>query len=162
MAGDAERRVHCWLLPHGGGRVATMAKDFDRNASDDESRLAPMSQLDDYEVASGHPDVRGWVVVSSDNRTLGSVRELIIDTRALRTRYLEVMLDRSAAGATGERSVLVPIGSASLDTNDDRVVLDAAIVSRLASLPEYTQSAVTRDYEKRLLPALGATLPASG
>src|SRR5262249_29237522 len=48
------------------------------------------------------------------------------------------------------------------DASGERVVLNAAVISQLASLPEYVESALTRDYEKRLLPALGATLPASG
>src|SRR5215475_14409449 len=104
-----------------------MPNDFDQNAEDSASRLVPMSQLDDYEVAEGYPDVRGWAVVSKDNRRLGSVRELIVDTGALRTRYLDVALEQSAIGGNAERRVLVPIGNASLDSGSDQVVLDAAI-----------------------------------
>ena len=139
-----------------------MPNDFDPGASQDASGLVPMSQLDDLEVAEGYHDVRGWVVVGSDNRTLGSVRDLIVDSAALRTRYLDVQLEGSGAGSDGARSVLIPIGSANVNPVNEQVVLDATIVSRLASLPEYSHGQPSRDYEQRLLAALGTALPASG
>jgi len=133
-----------------------MREDFDANANDDTARVVPMGELDDYEVAEGHPDVRGWVVVAEDNRKLGTVHELIVDTQAMRTRYLDVTLDRNLEGVTDERDVLVPIGNARLDDMSDHVILDAAIVARLASLPAYSHERLTRDFERSLFPALGA------
>lgn len=138
-----------------------MPNDFDQNANADASRLVPMGELDDYEVAEGYPDVRGWAVVGEDSRKLGVIRELIVDTGAMRTRYLDVTLDPSVAGGSEARNVLVPIGNANLDAQSDYVILDAAIAARLASLPAYIHGRLTREYENRLLPALGST-PVAG
>jgi photosynthetic reaction center H subunit len=46
-------------------------------------RLAPMHQLDDYKVADGEPDIRGWSVRTADGRVAGKVDDLIVDTQAM-------------------------------------------------------------------------------
>ena len=55
--------------------------------------MVPLDQLDDFRVASGDPDVRGWEVVGSDGGKIGEVDELLVDTRAMKVRYLDVDLD---------------------------------------------------------------------
>jgi hypothetical protein len=37
--------------------------------------LSRLSDLDDYEIASGDPDVRGWKVYSADGKEIGKVHE---------------------------------------------------------------------------------------
>lgn len=109
--------------------------EHDRDASrrgDEAPRVAPLGDLDDFQVADGCPDVRGWDVVAADGRKVGTVHELIADTGAMRVRYLDVKLDKSAAGPEGDRDVLVPIGTARLDQDDDRVMLDSDLPARRA------------------------------
>lgn len=56
-----------------------------------------------YRVAEGDPDVRGWDVMDRDGRRIGEVDDLLIDTEALKVRYLEVRLDpRLVHGAEQE------------------------------------------------------------
>lgn len=139
--------------------------EYGRDATilgNDMPRVAPLSDLDDFQVADGCPDVRGWDVVGPDGRKVGTVHELIADTGAMRVRYLDVQLDHSAAGSQGDRDVLVPIGTARLDENDDRVMIDAATASRIGTLPAYTHGQVTREHENRVLPALGITAAGAG
>jgi len=133
-----------------------------RNAGDETPRVAPLGDLDDFQVAEGYPDVRGWAVVGVDGIKLGKVHELIVDTSAMRTRYLDVSLERKAVGLEEDRDVLVPIGTARVDDDNDHIVLDTATVSRLATLPAYTHEEITRDYEGTLLPAFGATAAGAG
>ena len=138
-----------------------MKDDFDASATNDESRLRPLSEVPDYEIADGYPDVRGWVVLGADGRRLGSVHELIVDTEALCTRYLDVALEWNASGSADTREVLVPIGSASLDELGESIILDGDLVSRLASLPAYVGGHITREFENRLLPVSAADAPAN-
>lgn len=136
--------------------------DASRRTDDEAPRIAPLSDLDDFQVADGSPDVRGWDVVGADGRKVGTVNDLIADTGAMRVRYLDVKLDRSASGADGDRDVLVPIGTARLDDDRDCVMLDSATASRISSLPAYTRGQVTREHESRLLPALGLSAAGTG
>jgi hypothetical protein len=48
---------------------------------------------DDFAVADGEPDVRGWDVVTTDQRTIGKVDDLLADPAALKVKYLTVDLD---------------------------------------------------------------------
>lgn len=115
-------------------------------------RVVPLNQLEDYEVAEGDPDVRGWEVLASDGRSVGRVEELIVDKDALKVRYLEVGLGDdlfdSASGRAG--NILIPIGNARLDQADDRIFVDSMDSSGLASLPAFTAGPITRDYESEI------------
>jgi hypothetical protein len=94
--------------------------DADRDESE------PLGRLDEYEVADGYPDVRGWRVDTPEQQGAGTVRELLVDTNRLEVRYLVVTLDRSAAmNATGG-DVRVPIESVRIDVDGSRVVAEAA------------------------------------
>lgn len=120
-----------------------------RNLPDEPGRIAPLKELDDFDVASDEPDIRGWKVRSSDNREVGKVKELIADTGALKVRYLEVALDRKELNLDDDRRVLVPIGSARLNDDDDVVVIDRP-AQDFAALPEYDRKELNRGYEDRL------------
>jgi uncharacterized protein (TIGR02271 family) len=109
-------------------------------------RVVPLGQLDDFKVAEGDPDVRGWEVVASDGRTIGEVDELLIDTNAMKVRYLDVEVENGLM-AEPDRHVLVPIGYARLDRSADRVMVDHIASTDLRTMPAYDQSPVTRDYE---------------
>ncbi|HEX7125482.1 MAG TPA: YsnF/AvaK domain-containing protein [Thermodesulfobacteriota bacterium] len=42
--------------------------------------LRRLSQLEDYEVETGYPDVRGWRLEDQEGRDIGSVTDLLVDT----------------------------------------------------------------------------------
>lgn len=143
------------------------------------SQIAPLKELKDYKVAKEDPDVRGWMVLGRDGRTVGKVHDLLVDTGAMRVRYLDVdldhdllasaptvpgtagvvgayaapgmagagpVLDRGEAGHIGHH-VLVPIGSARLDEDHDRVYLEGMESHDAALLPAYDHRAFSREYE---------------
>ena len=116
--------------------------------NDDLDRVVPLDQLDDFKVADGDPDVRGWEVIASDGRKIGEVDQLLVDTAAMKVRYLDVDLDDElVAGDASDRHVLIPIGYARLDEGSDRVIVDQLASSDVVGLPEYTHGPITRDFE---------------
>ena len=123
-------------------------------------QIAPLKELKDYKVASDDPDVRGWKVLGRDGSKIGEVHDLLVDTAAMRVRYLDVELDRDLLGSlpavpgvasTGalmqHRHVLVPIGTARLDDDHDDVYVDSLDAQDVAVLPPYDHTAFSREYE---------------
>jgi photosynthetic reaction center H subunit len=116
-------------------------------------RLRRLSQLDDYEIADGDPDVRSWRVFDTEGNAVGKVHDLIIDMGAMEARYIDLELDESIARGEDDddRHVLVPIGNARLSDDVDTVTLTSRRASDLATLPRYDHSVITRDRECELL-----------
>jgi photosynthetic reaction center H subunit len=124
------------------------------------AQIAPLKELKDYKVASDDPDVRGWKVLGRDGRKIGDVHDLLVDTAAMRVRYLDVELDRDLLAGlppvpgvahTGSlmehRHVLVPIGTARLDDDHDDVRIESLDAHDVAVLPPYDHKAFSREYE---------------
>src|SRR6476659_2922950 len=114
--------------------------------NEDGVRIAPLGALDDFEVAQGYPDVRGWKVMSSDGQDVGQVHELLIDVDNLRTRYLDVRLSNEIAATPGERDVLVPIGTANI-VEDQKAVRVPLTAERFGLLPLYEHGHLSRVQE---------------
>jgi hypothetical protein len=137
--------------------------DEERTRPDAEPRVAALSDMGDFQIADGYPDPRGWHVRASDGAEVGKVHDLIVDTGAMRTRYLDVRLDPDhlpmiEGMKNDERDVLIPIGAAQLTRDDDVVTLPAITPAQLATMPPFTHGRLTRDYENSVL----ATMPAAG
>lgn len=116
--------------------------------------LQRLNEMDDYTVASDDPDVRGWKVKGSRGETIGKIDELIVDTEAMKVRYLDIDLDSNFLDGENERHLLIPIGAAKVDDDDNNVIiptLDAALVNKI---PAYNGEPVTRDYEETLITTL--------
>jgi photosynthetic reaction center H subunit len=119
--------------------------------------VVPLKELKDFQVAKGDPDVRGWEVLSNDGRRVGKVDDLLVDTAAMKVRYLDIDLDndlRNLAGdgtgpGTKRDNILIPIGSAQLHEKDDRVTVDL-LHSLVSGIPGYDRNSFNRDYETNL------------
>jgi uncharacterized protein (TIGR02271 family) len=122
--------------------------------------LVPLDEADDYKVADGNPDPRGWDVIANGTK-VGEVDKLIADLSALKVRYLDVELDDDFAG-TKDRHVLIPIGAARLDDDNDEVLLQGMTREALIGLPAFAANTpITRDYENSLRVRMtGAPIPA--
>jgi hypothetical protein len=97
----------------------------------------PLSRLGDYRVGPHQVDPRGWKVLSPDGRTVGEVKDLIVDTGRMRARYLDVELDTSAFDLHGgDPHVLVPVEQARRDGNHHRLIADGLAAARVAELIE--------------------------
>jgi len=114
-------------------------------------RIVPLNELSDFKVASDDPDVRGWDVISADGKRVGEVENLLVDTGALKVRYLDVDVDGDLLTTDRDRHVLVPIGYARLDRDDNRVIVDKLQSTDVAQLPAYGSEPLTRDYENSVM-----------
>lgn len=117
--------------------------------------MKPLGDLDNFEIAKNIPDPRGWDVMTADGSKIGKVHELIVDTGALRTRYIDVALDKKALSLDNDRNILIPIGDAQLDSSADEVVIEKLTAKELAVLPEFKHVNITREYEAAVLPNFG-------
>ncbi len=160
-------------------------------------QLVHLDDLDDFSIAEGEPDIRGWDVRGADGTKVGEVEDLLIDTAAMKVRYIEVKLDRDVAKDVGRpstlrahgitdatmraeeqiashdethrdadgagRYVLVPIGVARLDDDDDNVVLSAE-AAQMVGIPAYDrkQDRMTRDYETEVVGGYNSGLGTGG
>lgn len=117
-------------------------------------QLNKLSNLKDYRVAKEDPDVRGWFVVGADRQRIGKIHDLILDPEARKVRYLEVKLEPEILTNKEKRHILVPIGKARIDHDDDIVMVDTLDVNRVRFYPVYGGEPITRDYEHSLREAL--------
>ena len=82
--------------------------------------VTPLSKLHNFRISQGDPDVRGWQVLGADGRQIGTVDDLLVDTEALRVRYLDVNLDsglfgEGAGGQSGTPRLEAPPRQAEAD-----------------------------------------------
>ncbi len=104
--------------------------------------LDRLRNLDDYKVADGYPDIRGWTVKGQNGQKFGKVHDLIVSTGDMRARYLDVEVE-------GDQHALVPIGTAQLDDDHDDVIVSG--LTDYNSYPRFQhQSAISRDYEQQV------------
>jgi photosynthetic reaction center H subunit len=120
--------------------------------------LYRLGELEDYAVADDDPDVRGWQVLGRNGKSIGRVEELIVDPTMMKVRYLDVDLDDEFVKTRSdyrpeekaEYHLLVPIGTAVLDVDDDEVLVNTVDPNVLLSCPVYDGDVITRDYENAL------------
>jgi uncharacterized protein (TIGR02271 family) len=134
----------------------TRSTPDDRHTPDERPRVAPLSDLNDFQVAENEPDIRGWKVRSSDSREVGKVKDLIADTGSMKIRYLDIELDKKSLDLRDDRRVLVPVGAARLNDDDDLVLINRAS-SEFATLPEYSGEGIDRGYEDRVRESWGSS-----
>lgn len=120
----------------------------------------PLDELGDYKVAESDIDPRGWDVMSSDRQKVGSVKDLMVDVEAMKVRYLVFELNEDQAGSH-ERRVLMPVGRARLDDNDDLVMLNQTAAD-VRELPAYELGGrMDRAHEDSVLGRHGQTADAA-
>lgn len=140
-----------------------------------DKHLYRLEELSDYKIASGYPDVRGWVVKDRDHRLVGSVKGLLANVTLEKVLYLDVEVDQGiidaghdpyAPGADGavrefinekgENHIIIPIGMANF--NEDRqYVYTAAIDHRTFTQTRRRNASASleREYEMAVLDTYG-------
>lgn len=102
------------------------------------STLARLGDLGDLRVAKGVTDPRGWKLLSGDGHPVGEVRELIVDTAAMTTRYLDVDVDEKKLDLEPlDRHVLIPAERVRLDRTRKHVVVDGIFARDVQAYPLY-------------------------
>ncbi len=99
-----------------------------------------LSELSDFKVSDEDKDVRGWIVKDANKNTIGTVDNLLVSKANNRVVYLDVEVEKSIleennspySNTTGdaegdlrneedENHVIIPIGMAHLDSNEEIV-----------------------------------------
>lgn len=115
------------------------------------ARLAILDELEEFKVADEDPDPRGWEVIISDGRAIGKVDELIVDTSAMKVRYLDCEVDERELGiGDKDRHILIPVGYARLDEDGKRVVVDALSSADVARMPVHQGLPLPREQEESI------------
>jgi sporulation protein YlmC with PRC-barrel domain len=137
--------------------------------TDDDAGVAPgllmhLSDMRGFTLPDPLPDIRGWKVVLPDGRHAGTVEDLIVDTDGLVVKYLEVKVDHDFLGTDDDNWMLVPIGAARLDDDEERVIVDRLPVRGLENAPrQYAGHPVpTRDQERAVRDYFGSATDSEG
>ena len=110
--------------------------------------MRPLSEISNYTIEKGDPDPRGYNVISGDGRTIGEVDDLIVDTSAMKVRYLVVDLTGDNIGAAGsDRRILVPADDVDVRQNGRQVV--ARNYTGTEAAYALNTTATDRDYSTR-------------
>jgi hypothetical protein len=113
------------------------------------SHLARLDDLHGFKIADGDPDIGGWEIKTTDGVKVGKVDSLIVDTNALKVRYIDAKLDKHELKLQEERHVLLPIGTARLDDKEDCVMLSTSS-SDLSAMSVAGEPTFDREAEKAL------------
>lgn len=119
-----------------------------------DNSLYRLNELDDYKVADHSADIRGWEVNSRDGHAIGRVKDLVVDKTAQKVRYIDLELDEEyhVDSDNTEMHLLVPVGAARLDEDDDKVYVDRIMTAdELYQYPRTLGSAISRDYEQEVV-----------
>lgn len=128
--------------------------------ADNNKNLYYLDELSDYKIASDYSDVRGWEVVDANSRIIGTVDNLLVNKNRERVVYLDVEVDDSVieeghdpyqtpvsegvhefVDKEGENHLIIPIGLATLDENNKRVVTNQIDYSTFASAKRFRKGA---------------------
>jgi hypothetical protein len=98
------------------------------------SRFQRLSWLRGYHVDKHQVDPRGWEIVNSERRTIGIVKDLIVDTERMAAAYLDVELDRKLFQLRDDARIFVPMARAERDGDHKRLVVAGLSRDRVAAL----------------------------
>src|SRR6187401_130158 len=110
--------------------------------------------LSNFEIVKGEPDIRGWDVRYKNGEKIGSIEELILDTKAKKIRYMVVDLDENELRLE-HRKIFIPIGFAELDNQHDDVLIPNVSIDQLCRLPDYKRNSLTPDLERSIASVFG-------
>lgn len=85
-----------------------------------DAELTPLRELRDWHLGDGEPDIRGWEVRTVGGRSIGTVRDLLVDRAAREVVLLDIDVDG------GTRRARAPIRAAQIDRRARVIRMDSA------------------------------------
>ena len=141
-----------------GYRTAIRQEHIDDR--DRPGQLVRLNDLEDFRVAKGDSDPRGWTVVGADGIAIGEVDELIVDTGSMEAKYLDCDVEEDKLELEPiDRHVLIPVEYARLDRDKKNVVVDGLASHGVADYPIYAGLPVTEDVHRTMSRALSRAAP---
>jgi hypothetical protein len=106
--------------------------------------LTPLSELEDYEIVDGEPDIRGWPVHAATGGELGTVCEMLVDPTVGKVLYVIVKLDALA------HATAIPVGYLVVHEEKGRVRTPSLSADDLHALPAFPEGGFSRECEDAL------------
>src|SRR5690606_14563689 len=131
-------------------------------ASDKKNKRLQELRGSGFEIADGQPDIRGWEVYDTEARKIGRVKELIFDVRDRKVRYMAIDVVNNQELQLEDRLVLVPIGLAQLDSQNDDVILQNVTPFQLRALPRYDNDLLGPQVERDISMVFGREFSSTG
>jgi sporulation protein YlmC with PRC-barrel domain len=103
----------------------------------DGPRVVPLRDAKDFRLPKGAPNLKGWAVYGSDNEKVGVVTQMLVDTLAMKVRYIDVDLADDLFGLTDDRHVLIPLEAVELRERSEDVWVQGMAGRDIATLPAY-------------------------
>jgi len=103
----------------------------------DGPRVVPLRDAKDFRLPKGAPNLKGWAVYGADNEKVGVVTQMLVDTLAMKVRYIDVDLADDLFGLTDDRHVLVPLEAVELRERSEDVWVQGMAGRDIATLPAY-------------------------
>ena len=135
-----------------------------------DKNLYRLDELSDYKISSNYSDVRGWKIVDSGNRTIGTIDNLWVNKDMKRVVYLDVKVDkvliednrhevhdaiengREFVYKEGDSHIIIPIGSVSINKDTKTVMANSIGYDTFRNTSRYnTQHNFDRNYERRVM-----------
>lgn len=126
-------------------------RNDNRNNNSGHSRNLKELSGSDYKIAEDQPDIDGWKILDHSGRKVGKVKDLLFDENAMKVRYIVTNLKKGdLLDLDDDRYILIPIGQARLDTENDNVLIPDVGRDTIAGLPHYEKvDDLTREDETR-------------
>lgn len=105
------------------------------------SHLSRFSDLDDWAMNEGDPDIRGWNIYDRDDNSIGKVDDLLVDTDT--GNIIFAIASYGGALGIGAEHTLVPLDRMHLDRDNERVHL-MGTEDDLHNAPKHTRD--THDF----------------
>lgn len=93
-------------------------------------KIIPLSKHEEYFVAAGDPDPRGWEVIGSDGERAGEIVDLWFNRAEFFLRYLEMRLDAPGAGTR-----ILPLFFTAIDRKRRRIRVPHMPAARFKDAP---------------------------
>lgn len=113
--------------------------------------LRSLVELGEARLPEGAPALIGWTAVDVVGEQVGTIRDLLVETKARRVRYVVLDLD------SPKRSTVLPIGYVELGDEAEQACITGLTATDLALLPPY-EPPLTRAEENRLHAAIEGRL----
>lgn len=134
-------------------------RNRDRNDKTRGDKRHKLKELDhsDYQIAENQPDIDGWKILDTSGKKVGKVKDLLFDESALKVRYIVTNL-KDGDWFDDDRKILIPIGQAKLDRDNERVVVPNISRDVVTTLPHYKKvDDLTYDDETRIRNSFAGT-----
>jgi hypothetical protein len=137
-------------------KVRIIPKTSDATAAP--GKLEHLKDLKGFMISDPAPDIRGWVVVLPDRRTVGTVDDLVVDTSDRSLRYVEVKAYHDVIGTEDDEWVLVPARTASIDDRGQRVIIERLPVDGFAAAPRFARGVPNKSQEQQIHDSFGVDI----